>query len=82
MPEMLFQGSRGLRNEAGDVTRTTSRGWNDATMTLLWAVQEKFSAGENLYTSVKPARFTRGAAGPQRAATRPLTLAGGSVTFK
>ena len=63
-------------------THTTSWSWNDATRTLSWAVQGSFSAGANLYTSVKPVLFTRGAAGPQHAATRPLTLAGGSVTFK
>jgi len=48
VPEMLFQGSRGLRDEAGDDTRATSRSWTDATMTLFWAVQEKFSAGEDM----------------------------------
>ena len=69
-------------------TRTTSWSWNDATKTLSWAVEGSFSAGANLYTSVKPVLFQKekkrkGAhARGQHAASRPLTLAGGSATFK
>ena len=63
-------------------TRTTTWSWHDATKTLTWVVEGTFSKSPNLYTSVEPVLFARGASGPQRAASQPLRSIGGSVVFR
>jgi hypothetical protein len=63
-------------------TRTTTWSWDDATKTLSWVVIGGFSETANLYTTVAPVLFARGAATAQRVAPKPLSAGGGSVAFK
>jgi hypothetical protein len=49
---------------------------------LSWVVIGGFSETANLYTTVAPVLFARGAATAQRVALKPLSAGGGSVAFK
>ena len=68
-------------SERAAATRTTTWSWHDATKTLTWVVHGAFREPANLYTSVEPVLFARGASGPQRAAPQPLDSKGGSAVF-